>query len=94
MVVVALGLAAACSSSERTIAVRFQNKAIRDGITEVRVFAYDLTRDPTARCTRFEPRGAPPGDAEERTGKKPDQFRGEIGLSNAFWWCRGPRPGA
>ncbi len=43
--------------------------ALADAIDDVRVFAFDRDADPTARCRVFEPRGAPPGDAEARTGR-------------------------
>ena len=64
---ICLVLAAGCTP-ERSIGIRFDSRPLRDAVTEIRVFAYDLGAEPSARCSRFEPRGALPGDAPTRTG--------------------------
>lgn len=60
-------LLAACSPG-RELGVRLPSAAAHDATNEVRIFAYDPTENPSIDCARLDPRGAPPGDAVERTG--------------------------
>lgn len=53
----------------RELGLEILSTELRGLITEVRVFAYDPTTDPTLRCALFDPAGAAPGDAEARTGR-------------------------
>lgn len=62
----------ACTT-ELEVGVTFESAELESAISELRVFAFDRLRDPTARCEVFDPVGAGPGDAEQRTGRAADR---------------------
>ena len=61
-------LSAASCTEDDTFSLRFPRSALRQVVREVRVFIFAPEADGPPTCARLDPRGAPFGDAESRTG--------------------------